>query len=77
MEHASSRLGRLLDVEALLRGLQLTDAQRERVGHHRRRFACFWLAMLLPGNRGWSRNPPGSCEDQARHLLELMHTSSR
>lgn len=76
VEHASSRLGRRLDVEALLGDLRLTDAQRARVEHHRRRFACFWLAMLLPGNRGWHRNPSGSCEDQARHLLALVGPSS-
>lgn len=71
-EHASSRLGRCLDVPALLDDLELTGAQRARVVQHRRRFACFWLAMLLPGNSGWRRNPPGSCEDQARHLLDLL-----
>ncbi len=72
VEHASSRLERRLDVQALLRELTLDGVQRERVEHHRRMFACFWLAMLLPGNRGWRRNPLGSTEAQARHLIELV-----
>jgi hypothetical protein len=52
VEHASSRLGRRLDVPALLQALDLTESQRQRVGRHRRLFAAFWLAMLLPGNGG-------------------------
>jgi hypothetical protein len=28
--------------------------------------------MLLPGNGGWRRNPPGTTEDQARHLTGLL-----
>ncbi len=72
VEHVSSRLGRHLDVPGLLGRLDLDAAQRDRVEHHRRMFACFWLALLLPGNRAWSRNPPGSTEDQARHLVGLV-----
>jgi len=72
VEHASSRLQRRLDVPGLLGRLDLDEAQRERVEHHRPLFASFWLAMLLPGNGGWHRNPAGSTEDQARHLLGLV-----
>ncbi|MBD3914713.1 phosphotransferase family protein [Nocardioides hwasunensis] len=72
LEHASSRLERRLDSSALLAELALTADQRERVEHHRRTFACFWLAMLLPGRPGWHRNPPGSTEDQASRVLELV-----
>lgn len=74
VEHASSRLERRLDVHALLRELTLDGVQRQRAEHHRRMFACFWLAVLLPGNGGWRRNPPGSTEDQALHLLQLVGT---
>jgi hypothetical protein len=35
-------------------------------------FAAFWLAMLLPGNGGWRRNPRGTTEDQAAHFMALM-----
>jgi len=48
------------------------EPQRERVEQYRRLFACFWLMMLLPGSRGFARNPPGSTEDQARHVLALL-----
>jgi len=72
LEHASSRLERRLDGHLLLAGLCLSDAQRARVEHYRPLFAAFWLAMLLPGNGAWQRNPRGSTEDQARHVLRLL-----
>lgn len=72
MEHASSRLERRLDVSSFLDAMELSAGQYERVEGHRRMFACFWLVMLLPGNGGWRRNPPGSTEDQARHLLGIL-----
>jgi hypothetical protein len=28
--------------------------------------------MLLPGNEGWRRNPAGTTEAQARHLMGLL-----
>ena len=68
IKHASSRLRRLLDVDALLRRMHLADIQRSRLHAFRRVLASFWLVMLLPGNAGFTRNPPGSTEDQARHL---------
>lgn len=71
VEHASSRLEHRLDVDALLSEFTLAPEQRERVTHHRRMFACFWLAMLPPGNRGWHRNPPGSTEKQAHRVIEV------
>jgi len=72
VEHASSRLTRSLDVEELLADLGLDEPQRERVEQFRPLFACFWLMMLLPGNAGFARNPVGSTEDQARHVLALL-----
>ncbi|UUZ60024.1 aminoglycoside phosphotransferase family protein [Nocardioides sp. B-3] len=72
VEHASSRLTRSLDVDALLDTLDLDASQRERLAVHRTLLACFWLMMLLPGNGGFKRNPAGSSEDRARHVLELL-----
>lgn len=72
VEHASSRLTRILDVDRLLATFALTHDQAALVANHRRLLACFWLAMLLPGNGGFARNPAGSTEDQARHLLALL-----
>lgn len=73
VEHASSRLGRLLDVESLLERLHLDGEQQGRLREFRRVLAAFWLVMLLPGNRGFDRNPAGSTEDQAQHVLALIH----
>lgn len=72
VEHASSRLRRLLDVDALVGHLELAPGQQARLAAYRRLLATFWLVMLLPGNRGFDRNPPGSTEDQARHVLALL-----
>ena len=77
VEHASSRLERRLDIAGLLTALSLSTDQQERLARHRRMFACFWLAMLLPGNGSWRRNPPGSTEDQARHVLQLLARDQR
>jgi Ser/Thr protein kinase RdoA (MazF antagonist) len=72
VEHAGTRLPRLAPPEALAAATGLPDEARPRFLGCRRLFACFWLAMLLPGGRGFHRNPPGSTEDQARHLLRLL-----
>ena len=66
VEHASSRLWRLLDVESFLGGFALTAEQESRLAAFRKLLAVFWLVMLLPGNGGFGRNPSGSTEDQAR-----------
>lgn len=34
--------------------------------------AAFWLVLLLPGNGGFRRNPPGSTEDQAEHFIAML-----
>ena len=39
---------------------------------YRTLWAAFWLAMLLPGNGAFLRNPPGTTEDQAAHMLALI-----
>lgn len=72
VEHASSRLGRLLDVDGLTTALALDARQHSRLAAYRRLLAAFWLVMLLPGNRGFGRNPAGSTEDQARHVVTLL-----
>lgn len=75
VEHASSRLTRSLDVDALVDHLGLDESQLARLDRHRGLLACFWLMMLLPGNGGFHRNPAGSTEDQARHVLGLLDQS--
>lgn len=72
VEHASSRLGRLLDVDSLLDGLDLDTAQQSRLAAYRQLMATFWLIMLLPGNGGFGRNPTGSTEEQTHHVISLL-----
>lgn len=72
LEHASCRLGRFLEPEALLAHFDLTASQERRLASFRTMMATFWLVMLLPGNGGFRRNPAGSTEDQARHVLDLL-----
>lgn len=62
----------LSDVEALLTEVSLTAAQQARCAAYRKLFATSWLVMLLPGNPGFRRNPVGSTEDQALHVLDLL-----
>jgi Ser/Thr protein kinase RdoA (MazF antagonist) len=74
VEHASSRLGRLVDVDSLIDALGLDAAQRSRLAAYRQLLATFWLVMLLPGNGGFTRNPAGSTEDQARHVIAMLES---
>ncbi|QNN54442.1 phosphotransferase [Nocardioides mesophilus] len=73
VEHVSSRLRRLLDVDLLLEELHLDARERARLTDCRRLLAIFWLVMLLPGNRGFRRNPAGCTEDQADHVIGLLN----
>jgi Ser/Thr protein kinase RdoA (MazF antagonist) len=72
VEHIGSRLAGLLDTERLVDAVGLDTAARARFAAYRPLWASFWLAMLLPGNGGWRRNPPGTTEAQARHVLALL-----
>lgn len=72
VEHASSRLRRLFDVDSFLHELELDVHQQRRLAFFRQVMATFWLVMLLPGNGGFQRNPRGSTEDQAEHVLRLL-----
>lgn len=66
-EHIAGRLGRpgrtgpvarrILDPEALVDAVGLSLEERERMHRYRPLWAAFWLAMLLPGNGGFRRNP--------------------
>ncbi len=72
VEHVSLRLPRVVDADRLLDDLGLDDEQRVQAETWRTAWACFWLAMLRPGSPGWVRNPRGSLEDQAQHLLDRL-----
>ena len=72
VEHLGSRLPGVYDAHALVDAVGLDAEGRERMAAYRPLFAAFWLAMLLPGNGGWRRNPPGTTEDQAAHFMALV-----
>jgi Ser/Thr protein kinase RdoA (MazF antagonist) len=73
VEHLGSRLPGVYDAGALADAVGLDAEGRDRMAAYRPLWAAFWLAMLLPGNGGWRRNPPGTTEDQAAHFMALVN----
>ena len=72
VEHLGSRLPGVYDVHALSAAVGLDDEEHGRMEAYRPLFAVFWLAMLLPGNGAWRRNPPGTTEAHAEHFMSLV-----
>lgn len=72
VEHLGGRLNGTFDPDALVDAVGLSQEERERVRAFRPLWVAFWLAMLLPGNGGFRRNPPGTTEAQATRLLRLL-----
>lgn len=72
LEHLAGRLHGVLDPDALVEAVALSPEERDRTRAFRPLWAAFWLAMLLPGNPGFRRNPLGTTEAQASHLLCLL-----
>jgi Ser/Thr protein kinase RdoA (MazF antagonist) len=72
VEHIAGRLAGVFDRDALVGAVGLSAEERERMRDYRPLWAAFWLAMLMPGNGGFRRNPPGTTEVQATHLLALL-----
>ena len=71
-EHLAARLAGVYDAGTLADAVGLAMEDRERMHAYRALWAAFWLAMLLPGNGGFHRNPAGTTESQADHLLALL-----
>jgi Ser/Thr protein kinase RdoA (MazF antagonist) len=72
VEHLGSRLPGVYDARALVDAVGLDVEGRDRMTAYRPLWAAFWLAMLLPGNGSWRRNPPGTTEAQAAHFMALV-----
>lgn len=72
VEHIAGRLAGVFHPEALSAAVGFSDDERERMRAYQPLWAAFWLAMLLPGNGGFRRNPRGSTEAQALHLIRLI-----
>lgn len=71
MSRLGSRLPGVYDVDALPAAVGLDAEDRARMEAYRPLMAAFRLAMLLPGNGGWRRNPRGTTEAQAAHFMAL------
>lgn len=72
VEHIGGRLDGVFDADLLVAAVGLSAEERERMRAYRPLWAIFWLAMLLPGNGGFRRNPPGTTEAQVTHVLSLI-----
>ncbi|HYF73376.1 MAG TPA: aminoglycoside phosphotransferase family protein [Nocardioides sp.] len=72
LEHLAGRLSTTFDRLALADAIGLSPNQRQRAHAYRPLWATFWMAMLLPGNGAFERNPPGTTESQAGYVLELI-----
>lgn len=72
VEHIAARLDGVFDAEALTAAVGLSEEERVRMRAYRPLWAAFWLAMLLPGNSAFRRNPPGTTEAQVGHLMRLI-----
>jgi aminoglycoside phosphotransferase (APT) family kinase protein len=72
VEHIAGRLPGVFSPAELSDAVGLSADERERMRAYRPLWAAFWLAMLLPGNGGFRRNPVGTTETQAAHLLRLL-----
>lgn len=73
VEHIAGRAAGVFDPEALSSAVGLSEDERERMRAYRPLWAAFWLVMLLPGNAGFRRNPRGTTEAQAGHLMGLLN----
>ena len=71
-DHLAHLAGRGVNDAALVDAVGLDAEERGRMAAYRPLWAAFWLAMLLPGNGGWRRNPPGTTEAQAAHFRALV-----
>jgi hypothetical protein len=71
-EHVSVHGRGQVPAELALGHFPIDAAERARIREYRRLLATFWLLMLLPGGPSYRRNPPGTLQDQALRLLELL-----
>jgi Phosphotransferase enzyme family len=63
-----------INAETFLDRFDLDAGERQQITQLRRLNAAFWVMRLLPGGSAFQRNPPGTFERQASHLLDLLGT---
>jgi aminoglycoside phosphotransferase len=71
VEHISARTTPDREWHTFLSRCELDTGERHRLAGLRRLQAIFWLLVLLPGQPGHQRNPPGTLRRQAERLLSL------
>jgi hypothetical protein len=74
VEHISARCTPDRAWQQFLDDLSLSWAERQRLMTLRRLFAIMWLRMLLPGQEGDLRNPPGTLRMQADRTMALLNS---
>lgn len=71
-EHVSTRAEGGVDAVSLLEEFAPSGRTARRIQDFRRLFAYSWMLMLGPAGPCRARNPPGTLEAQAGHLLGLL-----
>jgi phosphotransferase family enzyme len=72
VEHIGTRAHDVLDAAAFLSLVGLSAGEAGRLQEMRRLLAFIWLTLLYPGGPACLRNPEGTLERQAAHLLDLL-----
>jgi hypothetical protein len=72
VEHISARCTPDHAWQQFLGELDLSRAERTRVLTIRRLLVVMWLHILMPGQPGEHRNPPGTLQKQAQRTLDLL-----
>lgn len=73
VEHISARITPDETWRQLLEQWDFSPAERRRVQMVRRLYSMVWLLLLLPGQGGEKRNPPGTLRKQAERTLQLLN----
>jgi len=71
VEHISARTTPDREWHTFLSRCELDARERRRLAGFRRFQAIMWLLLLMPGQPGHQRNPPGTLRHQAERLLGL------
>jgi hypothetical protein len=74
IEHISARSTPDETWQQFLDEFDLSPADSRRVLSARRLYSMEWLFLLLPGQAGERRNPPGTLQMQAQRTLDLLNT---
>ncbi|HVX46500.1 MAG TPA: hypothetical protein VHC49_21580 [Mycobacteriales bacterium] len=74
LEHISARCTPDATWQQFLDGQEWSPAEHRRLLAIRRLLAAMWLRMLMPGQEGERRNPPGTLGKQARRMLGLLNS---